>query len=494
MFREIQGAISTEHIRPRKWFFSVATVLKASLNLQKIEKNMKKRRKKLFKSTYLQRVYAEVSQRYKDQPEFLQAVEEFFDAMDVLVEKEPNIEKYSIMERIVEPERIIRFRVVWTDDSGKIQVNRAMRVQFNSAIGPYKGGIRFAPNVNESICKFLGFEQTFKNSLTGLPMGGAKGGADFDPTGKSDQEIMTFCQSFMSELYAHVGPNYDVPAGDFGVGAREIGYMFGFYKKIVNQWNGVFTSKGIASGGSLGRSEATGYGVCYFAQEMLRAYRNDTFQGKRVIISGAGKVGWMAAQKATELGAKVVAMSDIKGVIRDENGMDLGLILRLQKQSPAVMDQYRQTHPEAIFNPDPKSIWTIPCDIAMPCATQNEIYLPSAEALVKNGCWMVVEGANMPTTLDATRYFVDKGILFAPGKAANAGGVAVSGLEMSQNAMHLNWTFEEVDAKLKQIMAGIFKKADEASMKYTGTHNLVIGANIAGFMKVYQAMLEQGTL
>ncbi|MFA5381388.1 MAG: NADP-specific glutamate dehydrogenase [Candidatus Izemoplasmatales bacterium] len=448
----------------------------------------------MLKSQYLQKVYASVSKRYNDQPEFMQAVEEFFESMDSLVEKEPNIEKFAIMERIVEPERTIKFRVTWTDDSGKIQVNRAMRVQFNSAIGPYKGGIRFAPNVNESICKFLGFEQTFKNSLTGLPMGGAKGGADFDPAGKSDNEIMTFCQSFMSELYQHVGPNYDVPAGDFGVGAREIGYMFGFYKKIVNQWNGVFTSKGLASGGSLGRPEATGYGVCYFAQEMLKAYRNDTFKGKRIIISGAGKVGWMAAYKATELGAKVIAMSDFSGVIHDENGIDLDLLLKLSKTNSVVMDKYCQTHPDAIFNPDTKSIWNIKCDIAMPCATQNEIYLESAKALVANGCWMLVEGANMPTTLDATRYFIDHGILFAPGKASNAGGVAVSGLEMTQNAMHLGWTFEEVDAKLKEIMAGIFKKADDAAMKYTGTHNLVAGANIAGFLKVYQAMLEQGTL
>jgi glutamate dehydrogenase (NADP+) len=448
----------------------------------------------LFKSPYLTRVFKNVSTAYATQPEFLQAVEEFFDAMDILVEKEPNIEKYSIMERIVEPERIIKFRVVWTDDNGVVQVNRAMRVQFNSAIGPYKGGIRFDPSVNESICKFLGFEQTFKNSLTGLPMGGAKGGADFNPVGKTDQEVMTFCQSFMSELYAHVGPNYDVPAGDLGVGAREIGYMFGFYKKIVNQWNGVFTSKGIASGGSLGRSEATGYGACYFAQEMLKAYRNTDFKGKRVIISGSGKVGWMAAQKATELGAKVIAMSDISGVVHDENGIDLALLKELAKTNSAIIDKYTITHPEAIYYPDTKAIWTIPCDIAMPCATQNEIYLESARNLVQNGCWMVVEGANMPTTLDATRYFIEQGVLFAPGKAANAGGVAVSGLEMTQNAMHINWTFEEVDAKLKEIMKGIFMKADAASMKYTGTHNLVIGANIAGFLKVYQAMLEQGTL
>jgi glutamate dehydrogenase (NADP+) len=448
----------------------------------------------LFKSPYLNRVFQNVKKHYATQPEFLQAVEEFFDSMDILVDKDPNIEKYSIMERIVEPERIIKFRVVWTDDNGVVQVARAMRVQFNSAIGPYKGGIRFAPGVNESICKFLGFEQTFKNSLTGLPMGGAKGGADFDPTGKSDQEIMTFCQSFMSELYAHVGPNYDVPAGDLGVGAREIGYMFGFYKKIVNQWNGVFTSKGIASGGSLGRSEATGYGLCYFVQEMLRAYRGDDFKGKRVIISGAGKVGSMAAQKATELGAKVIAMSDISGVIHDENGIDLALLKELSKNNMPVMDRYRDTHPEAIYHKDTKAIWTVPCDIALPCATQNEIYLESAKALVKNGCFLVAEGANMPTTIDATKHFIDNGVLFAPGKAANAGGVAVSGLEMTQNAMHYNWTFEEVDAKLKEIMAGIFHKADEAAMKYTGTHNLVIGANIAGFLKVYQAMLEQGTL
>lgn len=447
----------------------------------------------MFKSTYLNDFYAKLSQRYHDQPEFLQAVEEFLSSMDMLVEKDPRIQKNAIIERIVEPERIIKFRVSWVDDAGNVQVNRAMRVQYNSAIGPYKGGIRFHHSVNESIMKFLGFEQTFKNSLTGLPMGGAKGGSDFDPSGKSDNEIMRFCQNYILELYRHIGPRMDVPAGDLGVGAREIGYMYGMYKRIQNEFSGTFTSKGIESGGSLGRAEATGYGLCYFVEEMLKTFKNDTFKDKRVIISGAGKVGSMAAEKVHELGGKVVGMSDISGVIRDENGIDLELIKTLAKTNSVVMDKYRAYHPEATFSPTTKDIWKIPCDIAMPCATQNEIYLDSAKELVSNGCWLVAEGANMPTTIEATKYFQDNHILFAPGKASNAGGVAVSGLEMTQNAMFLNWTFEEVDAKLHEIMKNIFRKCHEASMMYTGKpDDLVTGANIAGFIKVYQAMLQQG--
>jgi len=447
----------------------------------------------LFKSTYLNDYYAELSQRYNDQPEFLQAVEEFITAMDMLVEKDPRIQENAIIERIIEPERIIKFRVSWVDDKGKVQVNRAMRVQFNSAIGPYKGGIRFHHSVNESILKFLGFEQTFKNSLTGLPMGGAKGGSDFDPEGKSDNEIMRFCQNYILELYRHIGPRMDVPAGDLGVGAREIGYMYGMYKRIENEFSGTFTSKGIESGGSLGRAEATGYGLCYFVEEMLKTFKNDTFKDKRVIISGAGKVGSMAAQKVHELGGKVVGMSDISGVIRDENGMDLELIKTLSKTNSVVMDKYRTYHPEATFSPTTKDIWKIPCDIAMPCATQNEIYLDSAKELVSKGCWLVAEGANMPTTIEATKYFKENNVLFAPGKASNAGGVAVSGLEMTQNAMFLNWTFEEVDAKLHVIMENIFRKSHEASLMYTGRpDDLVAGANIAGFIKVYHAMLQQG--
>ena len=447
----------------------------------------------MFKSAYLIDTFAALEKRYQDQPEFLQAAEEFLSSIDLLVDKDPRIQKNAIIERMLEPERMIKFRVSWVDDSGNVQVNRAMRVQFNSAIGPYKGGIRFHRSVNESIMKFLGFEQTFKNSLTGLPMGGAKGGSDFDPAGKSDNEIMRFCQGFILELYRHIGPRMDVPAGDLGVGAREVGYMYGMYKRIENEFSGTFTSKGIESGGSLARAEATGYGLCYFVEEMLHTYKKDTFKGKRVIISGAGKVGSMAAEKAIQLGAKVVAMSDISGVINDENGIDLGLIKKLGKTNSVVMDKYQTYHPEAKFSPNTKDIWKVPCDIAMPCATQNEIYLDSAEELVKNGCWLVAEGANMPTTIEATKYLREHNVLFAPGKASNAGGVAVSGLEMTQNAMFLNWTFEEVDQKLHEIMKGIFKKCHDASLEYTGRpDDLITGANIAGFMKVYLAMLQQG--
>lgn len=447
----------------------------------------------MFKSAYLVRVYDALTKRYQDQPEFLQAVEEFLCSMDLIVDKDPRIEQNAIIERIVEPERIIKFRVSWVDDKGKVQLNRAMRVQFNSAIGPYKGGIRFHHSVNESIMKFLGFEQTFKNSLTSIPMGGAKGGSDFDPEGKSDNEIMRFCQNYILELYRHIGPRMDVPAGDLGVGAREIGYMYGMYKRIENEFSGTFTSKGIESGGSLGRAEATGYGLCYFVEEMLKTYKNDTFKDKKVIISGAGKVGSMAAEKAIELGAKVIGMSDLSGVIHDENGIDIELVKNLSKDNTLIMDKYQKYHPEAKFSTDTKDIWTIPCDIALPCATQNEINIDSAKELVKNGCWLVAEGANMPTSNEATWYFKQNNVLFAPGKAANAGGVAVSGLEMTQNAMFLNWTFEEVDEKLHHIMRNIFNSCHDASVKYAGRpDDLVTGANIAGFLKVYHAMLQQG--
>lgn len=447
----------------------------------------------MFKSAYLMDVFADLTKRYQDQPEFLQAVEEFLSSIDLLVDKDPKIKKHAIVERMVEPERIIKFRVSWVDDSGNVQVNRAMRVQFNSAIGPYKGGIRFHHSVNESIMKFLGFEQTFKNSLTCLPMGGAKGGSDFDPQGKSDNEIMRFCQNFILELYRHIGPRMDVPAGDLGVGAREVGYMYGMYKRIENEFSGTFTSKGIESGGSLGRAEATGYGLCYFVEEMLKTFRNDTFKNKKVIISGAGKVGSMAAEKVIQLGGKVVAMSDISGVIHDEKGIDLNIIKKLAKENTQVMDKYRSYHPDAIYSPNTKDIWKIPCDIALPCATQNEIYLDSAKELVANGCFLVAEGANMPTTNEATKYFRDNNILFAPGKASNAGGVAVSGLEMAQNAMFQNWSFKEVDEKLHEIMKNIFIKCHDASLTYTGKpDDLITGANIAGFMKVYHAMIQQG--
>lgn len=448
----------------------------------------------MYKSQYLNEVFKSVSERYATQPEFLQAVEEFFDSMDSLVDKEPNIEKNSIMERIVIPERTIEFRVSWVDDAGKIKVNSGYRIQFNSAIGPYKGGLRFHPSVNQSILKFLGFEQTFKNSLTGLPMGGGKGGSDFDPRGKSDGEIMRFCQAFMIEMFRHIGPNTDVPAGDFGVGARELGYLFGMYKKLQNEFTGVLTGKGIPFGGSLGRKEATGYGLCYFVVEMLRTFRNDTFAGKKVIISGSGKVGKHAGVKAKELGASIVAMSDINGFIYDPKGLDMPLVDQLSEEKGEYTLAYLKHYPNAKYNPDPAAMWFTPCDIALPCATQNELDLEHAKGLVKNGCFLIAEGANMPTTLDATRYLNEQGILFAPGKAANAGGVAVSGLEMSQNAMHLSWTYEEVDAKLEGIMKNIFKKCHQTAKKYGKETNLVLGANIAGFIKVYEAMIAEGVI
>jgi len=412
--------------------------------------------------------------------------------MDFIVMSDPKIEKYGIMERIIEPERIIKFRVTWVDDAGKVRVNRGYRIQFNSAIGPYKGGLRFHPSVNESILKFLGFEQTFKNALTGLPMGGGKGGADFDPKGKSDDEIMRFCQNFMLELYRHIGPDTDVPAGDIGVGFREVGYMYGMYKKIQNESTGVLTGKGLTYGGSLVRKEATGYGLCYFVQEMLRVYRNDEMKDKRIIISGSGKVGLYAALKARELGAKVVAMSDVNGCVYDPNGIDIDIVKMLTKDMPEFSTKYLEYRSNAVYNSNPTEIWKLPCDIALPCATQNELPLEGAKALVENGCFLVAEGANMPTTIEATKYLQHADILFAPGKAANAGGVAVSGLEMSQNAMHYPWTYEEVDEKLEVIMADIFNKAYTEARKYTDHRNLVIGANIAGFMRVYQAMLDQG--
>ena len=448
----------------------------------------------MYKSNYLNTVFASVSKRYSYQPEFLQAVEEFFDSMDVLVEKDPNIEKNAILERLVVPERSIAFRVSWVDDKGKIQVNNGYRIQFNSAIGPYKGGIRFDASVNESILKFLGFEQTFKNSLTGLPMGGGKGGADFDPRGKSDAEVMRFCQAFMTELFRHVGPDTDVPAGDLGVGAREIGYMFGMYKKLRNEFTGTFTGKGIPFGGSLGRKEATGYGLLYFVEEMLHEFRKEDIKGKRVIVSGSGNVGKHAALKATALGAKVVAMSDIHGFIADEEGIDIPLVYTLSEEKGEFTTEYLKKYPNAKFTPDPKKMWFTPCDIALPCATQNEIYLEHAKALVDNGCFLLGEGANMPTTLEATRYLLEHGVLFSPGKASNAGGVAVSGLEMSQNAMHLSWTAKEVDEKLAQIMKTIFRQCHETGAKFGQPTNLVLGANIAGFLKVYQAMLAEGVI
>ena len=446
----------------------------------------------MYKSNYLNNLLADVKARYSHEPEFLAAVEEFLDSMDFLVEKDPKIEQYSILERLVVPERIIEFRVPWVDDSGKIQVNTGYRVQFNSAIGPYKGGMRFDKSVNLSILKFLGFEQTFKNSLTGLPMGGGKGGSDFNPRGKSDGEVMRFCQSFMTEFYRHIGPNTDVPAGDLGFGAREIGYMFGQYKRIVDEWSGVFTGKNFSYGGSLGRPEATGYGLCYFAEEMLKTYFKTDFKGKKVIISGSGKVGSMALKKAVELGAVVVGMSDINGYVADPKGLDAEEIIALAKAKGEFTKDYVSKHPGVQHSDCSRDLWNVPCDIAMPCATQGEINLENAKQLKKNGCYMLAEGANMPCDLEAIRFFNENEVLFSPGKASNAGGVAVSGLEMSQNAMHLSWTFEEVDEKLKGIMKNIFKQCHETAVQFGQPRNLALGANIAGFLKVYDAMLAQG--
>lgn len=448
----------------------------------------------MYKSEYLNKIMANVKAKYAEQTEFINAVEEFLDSMDYIVENDPDIEKYGILERLVVPERVFQFRVSWVDDAGKVQVNNGYRVQFNSAIGPYKGGMRFDPSVNLSILKFLGFEQTFKNSLTGLPMGGGKGGADFDPRGKSDGEIMRFCQNFMAELYNFIGPDMDVPAGDLGFGAREIGYMYGMYKKLTHQATGTFTGKGLSYGGSKGRPEATGFGLLYYVREMLACYKGETLEGKRVIVSGSGKVGSFAAVKAKELGAKVVAMSDRFGWIADPNGLDIDYIKKVSEKAGQCSNEYLEKYPNTIHGNNTHDIWNVPCDIALPCATQNEINLDDAKNLKKNGCYMVVEGANMPTELDALRYFNANEILFAPGKASNAGGVAVSGLEMTQNAMHLNWTYEEVDAKLEEIMKNIFKMCHDTAVKYGEPNNLALGANIAGFLKVYDAMKAQGVI
>lgn len=448
----------------------------------------------MYKSAYLNRVLADVKAKNPNEKEFIAAVEEFFDSMDYVVDADPAIERNGIMERLVVPDRVISFRVSWVDDAGKVRVNNAWRVQFNGAIGPYKGGMRFAKGLTLSVLKFLGFEQTFKNSLTGLPMGGGKGGSDFDPYGKSDGEIMRFCQACMSELYRYLGPDTDVPAGDLGFGAREIGYMYGMYRKLRNEFTGVFTGKGAAYGGSLGRPEATGFGVLYFTEEMLKAYRNETIKGKRVIISGSGKVGGMAVLKAHELGAKIVAMSDIHGFIADPAGLDALFINECAKRHGEFTADYVKKYPTAHFVADPHGMWQVPCDIAIPCACQGEIHLDDAKTLVRNGCQMLVEGANMPTDVDAIRYLNSIDFLFSPGKASNAGGVAVSGLEMSQNAMHLSWTFEEVDAKLRGIMKNIFATCHATAKKYGHPTNLALGANIAGFLKVYQAMLAQGVI
>ena len=445
------------------------------------------------KSAYLNNVYQDVANRYSEQKEFLQAVQEVLTSLEPVFDRKPELADMGIIERLVEPERSLLFRVSWVDDQGKIQVNRGYRVQFSTSIGPSKGGLRFHPSVNLSVIKFLGFEQIFKNSLTGLPMGGGKGDSDFDPKGKSNNEIMRFCQSFMIELQRHIGPDTDVPAGDMGVGSREIGYMFGQYKRIRNEFNGVLTGKDPSSGGSLARPEATGFGLCYFTQEMLQE-RNTSFQGKRVVISGSGNVATYANQKATQLGAKVVAMSDSNGYIVDENGIDFRTIQLIKEVNRARIKTYLDYVPTAKYVEDPRSIWTVPCDIALPCATQNELPIEGARALKENGCIAVAEGANMPTTIEATKILQEAGVLFAPGKAANAGGVATSQLEMQQNAGMQSWTFETVDGKLKDIMGNIYKNAAETAKEFGQPGNLVLGANIAGFIKVADAMLAQGVI
>ena len=447
----------------------------------------------MLNNEYCKRVYEQILARDPDQKEFHQAVYEVLEGLESMVERRPELEKNGILERFVEPERVVTFRVPWTDDAGQVHVNRGYRVQFNSAIGPYKGGLRFHPTVNLSILKFLGFEQILKNSLTGLPIGGGKGGSDFDPKGKSDAEVMRFCQSFMSELYRHIGQFTDVPAGDIGVGGREIGFLFGQYKRIRDEYSGILTGKGIPFGGSLARTEATGYGLCYFAKEML-ADAGKSFEGQRVVISGSGNVATYANQKATQMGGKVIAMSDSNGYIVDENGIDYKVIKEIKEVKRARIKTYLDYVPTAKYVEGSKGIWTVPCDIALPCATQNELQLEGAEALVANGCYAVAEGANMPSTPEAIAYLQSHGILFAPAKAANAGGVATSGLEMSQNSLRLSWTFEEVDERLHNIMVNIYKNAADAAERYGMKGNLVAGANIAGFEKIASAMMSQGVV
>ena len=431
-----------------------------------------------------------VIQRNPDDKEFIQAVTEVFTSLEPVAKKHPEYVENGIFERIVEPERQIIFRVPWVDDNGKVQVNRGYRVEFNSAIGPYKGGLRFHPSVNISIIKFLGFEQIFKNALTTLPMGGGKGGSDFDPKGKSDGEVMRFCQSFMTELSRHIGPNTDVPAGDIGVGAREIGYMFGQYKRLRNEFSGTLTGKGLKWGGSLVRTEATGYGLCYFTQAMLQEH-GTSFEGKTVVISGSGNVAIYACEKATQLGAKVVALSDSNGYVYDPNGIQLDVVKDIKEVKRGRIKEYAERVEGAEYH-EGKGIWSVKCDIALPCATQNELNGEDAKTLAANGCAAVCEGANMPCTPEAIDVFTEKGIWYAPGKASNAGGVATSGLEMSQNSLRLSWTFEEVDARLKSIMEEIFKTCSETAKEYGMEGNYMAGANIAGFIKVADSMLAQG--
>ena len=447
----------------------------------------------MFKNSYLADLMEQVIHRNPGEPEFHQAVREVLESLEPVVEKYPEFIEKGVLASLVEPERIIKFRVPWVDDAGHVQINRGFRIQFNSAIGPYKGGLRFHPSVYEGIIKFLGFEQIFKNSLTGLPIGGGKGGSDFDPKGKSDMEVMRFCQSFMTELSKHIGADTDVPAGDIGVGGREIGYLFGQYKRLRNEFTGVLTGKGLTYGGSLARTEATGFGLCYFTEAMM-ADKGMSFAGKTVVVSGSGNVAIYANQKATEMGGKVVAMSDSNGYVYDKNGIDLDCMKQIKEVRRGRIKEYLDVHPEAEYHEGCKGIWTVKCNIALPCATQNEIDETSAKALIANGVQVVAEGANMPSTPEAISAFQNAGILFAPAKAANAGGVATSALEMSQNSMRYPWTFEEVDAKLKDIMVNIYHNAASAAEKFGMKDNLVAGANIAGFLKVAKSMLAHGVV
>ena len=441
--------------------------------------------------SYVDEVYARVVEQNPGESEFHQAVKEVLDSLKLVIDaNEEKYRKMGLLERLTEPERIISFRVPWVDDNGQVQVNKGYRVQFNSAIGPYKGGLRLHPSVNQSILKFLGFEQVFKNSLTGLPIGGGKGGSNFDPKGKSDREVMAFCQSFMTELCKYIGANQDVPAGDIGVGGREIGYLYGQYKRITGQYEGVLTGKGLTYGGSLARTEATGYGLVYILDEMLK-HNGQQMEGKTVVISGSGNVAIYATEKAQQLGAKVVALSDSNGYIYDKDGIQLDVVKEIKEVRRGRIKEYVEKVPTAVYT-EGKGIWTIPCDIALPCATQNELDLEDAKALKANGCFVVAEGANMPSTREATDFLLENGMMFMPGKAAPAGGVATSRLEQSKNSQRLSWTFEEVDSKLKKIMADIFAKVDDAANRYGVPGNYVAGANIAGFEKVVDAMMAQG--
>lgn len=440
--------------------------------------------------SYVSEVLKRTTTRYNYQPEFCQAVTEVLNSIAPAVDSNPQYQKAALLERLVAPEKATVFRVPWVDDNGAVHVNRGYRVQFNSAIGPYKGGLRFHPSVDMSIIKFLGFEQIFKNSLTGLPIGGGKGGADFDPKGKSDNEVMRFCQGFMTELYKVIGPNSDVPAGDIGVGGREIGYLFGQYKKITGRHEGVLTGKGLSYGGSLARTEATGYGLVYLTEEMLKQHGN-SLEGKTVVVSGSGNVAIYAIEKAKTLGAKVVTASDSSGYVYDSEGIDLEILKKVKEQERARIVKYTEYKPTAKFVPG-KKVWEVPCVVALPCATQNELNLDAAKTLVQNGCIAVAEGANMPATIEATNYFLENKVLFAPGKAANAGGVATSALEMSQNSARIIWTFEQVDEKLKDIMESIYYHMSTAAKTYHMEDNFVVGANIAGFLKVADAMMAQG--